>query len=93
MKELAWELAETSRTLRRHFDRRASALGVTTADGLRKARGYVIVGAFAIAAVVTPPDAISQIMLAIPMCGLYEIGILAARLVVRREQPTDAPVA
>ncbi len=67
------------------------ALGVTNADGLRRARGYVIVGAFAVAAVVTPPDAISQIMLAIPMCVLYELGIVAARLVVRREQPNDAP--
>lgn len=47
---------------------------------LREARGYVIVGVFILAAVITPPDVVSQLMLAIPMCVLYEIGILAAQL-------------
>jgi len=51
---------------------------------LRASRSYVIVAAFIIAAVLTPPDIVSQLMLAIPMCILYEIGIVAARLVVRR---------
>ena len=44
----------------------------------------MIVAAFIIAAVLTPPDIVSQLMLAIPMCILYEIGIVDARLVVRR---------
>ena len=39
----------------------------------------MIVGAFIVAAVITPPDVVSQLMLAVPMCLLYEIGIIAAR--------------
>jgi len=53
-------------------------MGVVTLDQLRKWRGYFIVGSFIVAAVVTPPDVISQLALAIPMCILYEIGIIAA---------------
>ncbi|ROT46403.1 twin-arginine translocase subunit TatC [Pusillimonas sp. NJUB218] len=52
--------------------------GITTAEKLRSARGYVIVGAFVIAAVVTPPDVISQFMLAVPLCLLFEVGLLVA---------------
>ena len=54
-------------------------LGWVTPAQLREARGYVIVGVFILAAVITPPDAISQLMLAIPMCLLFEIGILAGQ--------------
>lgn len=54
------------------------ALGWVTIPQLREARSYVIVGAFVIAAVMTPPDAISMLMMAIPMCLLYEIGIIVA---------------
>ena len=54
------------------------AMGWVTIPQLREARSYVIVGAFAVAAVMTPPDAISMLMMAIPMCLLYEIGIIAA---------------
>lgn len=53
--------------------------GVTTVDKLKEARPYVIVGAFVIAAIVTPPDVISQFMLAVPMITLYEIGLMIAR--------------
>lgn len=53
--------------------------GVVTIEKLRSFRGYFIVVAFIIAAVVTPPDVISQLALAIPMCILYEIGIFAAK--------------
>ncbi|HMM68534.1 MAG TPA: twin-arginine translocase subunit TatC [Dokdonella sp.] len=60
------------------------AIGVTTPDQLVRSRPYTIVGAFVIAAVLTPPDVISQLLLAIPMCLLYEVGILAARFVSRR---------
>ena len=56
-------------------------LGWVTPAQLREGRGYAVVGNFVIAAVVTPPDVVSQLMLAIPMCLLYEAGILAARLV------------
>ncbi|VXB16122.1 TatABCE protein translocation system subunit [Luteimonas sp. 9C] len=55
-------------------------LGWVTTDQLREARGYAVVGVFVLAAVITPPDVVSQLMLAIPMCLLYEAGILAARL-------------
>jgi sec-independent protein translocase protein TatC len=62
-------------------------LGWVTPKQLSEWRGYAIVGIFVIAAIVTPPDVISQLMLAIPMCLLYEIGIVTARLVARK--PTD----
>ena len=52
-------------------------------------RSYFIVAAFIVAAVVTPPDVVSQLSLAIPMCLLYELGILAARLVVRSTPPAE----
>ena len=55
--------------------------GLVTIDKLKEARPYVIVGAFVVAAVVTPPDVVSQLMLAIPLCLLYELGILAARFI------------
>lgn len=63
-------------------------LGWVTPAQLREARGYAIVGIFVLAAIITPPDVISQLMLAIPMVLLYEAGILAARLLARR--PGDA---
>ncbi|MGA9395602.1 MAG: twin-arginine translocase subunit TatC [Azonexus sp.] len=69
-------------------------LGVVSVDKLKEWRSYFVVGAFVVAAVVTPPDVVSQLSLAIPMCLLYELGILAARL-VSRQTPADAvdPVA
>ncbi|MBE0615573.1 MAG: twin-arginine translocase subunit TatC [Burkholderiales bacterium] len=57
--------------------------GVLTVAKLKDIRPYVIVGAFVIAAIVTPPDVISQLLLAIPMCLLYECGILLAQVVAR----------
>jgi sec-independent protein translocase protein TatC len=54
-------------------------IGLVSVDQLRKARGYFIVGAFIVAAIVTPPDVISQLALAVPMCILYELGILVAQ--------------
>ena len=59
-------------------------LGWVTPDQLRAGRGYAIVGIFVLAAVITPPDVVSQLLLAVPMCLLYEAGILAARLLGRR---------
>jgi sec-independent protein translocase protein TatC len=61
--------------------------GIVPLVKLRQARGYVIVGAFVIAAVVTPPDVLSQCLLAIPLCLLYEVGLLAARLVDPKPGP------
>jgi sec-independent protein translocase protein TatC len=61
-------------------------LGWVTPDQLRAGRGYAIVGIFVLAAVITPPDVVSQLLLAIPMCLLYEAGILAARLVSPRKR-------
>ncbi len=58
-------------------------LGVVTPAQLREYRGYVIVGVFIVAAVITPPDVVSQLMLAIPMCLLYEMGIIAGALLRR----------
>ncbi len=65
-------------------------LGWVSVDQLREARSYVIVGAFVIAAIVTPPDVISQLMLAIPMCLLYELGLVVSRALVRRQADVPA---
>jgi sec-independent protein translocase protein TatC len=56
-------------------------MGIVTVEKLREARPYVIVGAFVVAAVVTPPDVLSQFLLAVPMCLLYEAGLFLARFV------------
>jgi sec-independent protein translocase protein TatC len=62
--------------------------GVVSVEKLRDARPYVIVGAFVIAAVITPPDVLSQFMLAVPMCLLYEAGLFFARFIsVRSKAP------
>ena len=66
-------------------------VGVVTIEQLRRFRGYFIVGAFIVAAVVTPPDVISQLALAIPMVILYELGIIAAQLFIKHTQaPPEA---
>ena len=64
-------------------------LGWVTPAQLREGRGYAVVGVFVVAAVLTPPDVVSQLMLAIPMCLLYEAGIIAASMVSPRT-PADA---
>lgn len=56
-------------------------MGIVSVEKLREARPYVVVGAFVIAAIVTPPDVLSQFMLAVPMCLLYEAGLFLARFV------------
>jgi sec-independent protein translocase protein TatC len=73
-------------------------LGMVTPQQLKEARRYVIVGAFIVAAVLTPPDFISQFMLAIPLCLLYELGIFLSGFVKARsarpsEKPEDAPAS
>jgi sec-independent protein translocase protein TatC len=62
-------------------------------DKLKAFRGYFIVLAFVIAAVVTPPDVISQLALAIPMCILYEVGMAAAKWFVKVSKAPDAAEA
>ncbi len=60
-----------------------AAIGIVNLEQLRNGRRYAIVGAFAIAAFITPPDITSMIMLAIPMCLLYELGMLAVRWLLK----------
>lgn len=67
--------------------------GLVNVDKLAASRGYVLIGIFVIAAFITPPDAISQTIMAVPMYVLYEGGLLAARLMTRMrrdEEPDEA---
>lgn len=59
--------------------------GVITVDKLKEVRPYVIVGAFVVAAIFTPPDVVSQFMLAGPLCLLYELGIIVAAIMIGKE--------
>ncbi|APW43914.1 twin-arginine translocase subunit TatC [Rhodoferax saidenbachensis] len=61
-------------------------MGLVSIEKLKGFRSYFIVVAFVVAAVVTPPDVVSQLALAIPMCILYEIGIWAAQLFIKHTQ-------
>ncbi len=63
------------------------SMGIVSLEKLREIRPYVIVGAFVISAIVTPPDVLSQLLLAVPMTLLYELGLLIARFYVRK--PTE----
>ncbi len=65
-------------------------VGIVSSEGLRAKRRYAIVGVFAVAAVLTPPDPISQIALAVPILLLYEISIFAVRLIERGRAATEA---
>ncbi|HSI55930.1 MAG TPA: twin-arginine translocase subunit TatC [Ideonella sp.] len=65
-------------------------MGVVSIEKLKAFRGYFVVCAFIIAAVITPPDVVSQLALAIPMCLLYELGIFAARGFIKHTQAPDA---
>lgn len=63
-----------------------AATGMVSVDAMGKNRGYVLIGIFIVAAFLTPPDAISQSFMAVPMYLLYEIGILGSRLLLRQRQ-------
>ena len=65
-------------------------MGIVQLETLKEWRPYVIVGAFVIGAIFTPPDVISQLMLAIPLCLLYELGMLMARFVTRNTPEESA---
>jgi sec-independent protein translocase protein TatC len=60
--------------------------GLVSVEQLREWRGYVVVAIFVVAAIVTPPDVVSQIALALPMCLLYEIGIVLGQVIQRRRK-------
>ena len=64
--------------------------GMISVEKLKEIRSFVIVGAFIVAAIVTPPDVVSQLLLAIPLCLLYEVGIFVARF-VEKPRPAEEP--
>jgi sec-independent protein translocase protein TatC len=67
--------------------------GITTTDALKKKRPYVIVGCFVIGALLSPPDVLSQTLMALPMWLLFEAGILASHLIQpRRARGADEEV-
>jgi sec-independent protein translocase protein TatC len=68
-------------------------MGVVSVQKLKDFRGYFVVLAFVIAAIVTPPDVVSQLALAIPMCLLYELGIWAAQIFIKHTQAPEEPLA
>ena len=62
--------------------------GVVSVDSLADKRRYIIVGCFGIAAVVTPPDGLSMVLLAVPMWLLFELGLVMARVLVKEKKRT-----
>jgi sec-independent protein translocase protein TatC len=64
--------------------------GIVSVDKLASARGYVLIGMFIVAAVLTPPDAISQTIMAVPMYLLYEGGLIMARILGRMKRADAA---
>jgi sec-independent protein translocase protein TatC len=67
-----------------------AATGMVKMESLTKQRGYVLLGIFIVAAILTPPDAVSQCFMAVPMYALYEIGIVLARYLVRQRAADKA---
>jgi len=63
--------------------------GVTTAEALASARSYVIVGAFVVGMLLTPPDVISQVLLAVPVWLLFELGLVMSRFVKTKTVVSD----
>jgi sec-independent protein translocase protein TatC len=68
-------------------------IGLVSSEGLGKGRKYAVVGILAFAAVFTPPDAISQLLLAIPVYMLYEISIFCVRMIERKAEKAEATAA
>jgi sec-independent protein translocase protein TatC len=66
-------------------------MGLVSVAKLKEVRPYMIVGAFVVAAIVTPPDVVSQLSLALPMCLLFELGLLVAPAFVRATQAPEEP--
>ncbi len=63
--------------------------GITTVDAMRKKRPYVIVGCFVVGALLSPPDVLSQTLMALPMWLLFEAGIFASRMIKPRAEAAD----
>ncbi|MBP8912795.1 MAG: twin-arginine translocase subunit TatC [Phycisphaerae bacterium] len=63
--------------------------GLVSIATLRRVRWYVILGMFVVAAVATPPDVVSQISLAVPLCALYELGIVLALFAEKKHRPKE----
>ena len=74
------------------MEAREALMEATSIDQLKKFRGYFVVVAFVVSAIVTPPDVVSQLSLAIPLCLLYEVGIWSAKLFIRatKKAPEEA---
>jgi sec-independent protein translocase protein TatC len=68
-------------------------VGILTSQQLKEKRRYFIVGAFVLAAVLTPPDVISQLSLAIPMLILYEASVFSVRMVEKKRMQAEAASA
>jgi sec-independent protein translocase protein TatC len=68
-------------------------LGITSVAKLRHVRPYMIVGAFVVAAIVTPPDVLSQLLLAVPLWLLFELGVLLGTFVGTKGPAADRPAA
>jgi sec-independent protein translocase protein TatC len=64
-------------------------VGIVTSDGLRSARRYAVVGVFVLAAIVTPPDVISQLSLAVPLILLYEVSVWLVRMIEKKRDKED----
>jgi sec-independent protein translocase protein TatC len=67
--------------------------GMVRVEKLAESRGYVLIGIFVVAALLTPPDAISQTIMAVPMYLLYEGGLVMARLMNRMRGDDEAAAA
>ncbi len=67
--------------------------GITTVESLREKRPYVVVGCFVVGMLLTPPDIVSQTLLAVPMWLLFEAGVLVASMIKKREQKSDQEAA
>lgn len=65
-------------------------VGIVTSEGLKSARRYAVVGVFVLAAVVTPPDVISQFSLAVPLILLYEVSVWLVRMIEKKREREDA---
>ena len=64
-------------------------MNIFSIEKLKSFRSYFVVLAFIVAAIVTPPDVVSQLALAIPMCLLYEVGIWAAQIFIKNTQAAE----
>ena len=64
-------------------------MGITSISKLKKARPYMVVGAFVLAAIVTPPDVLSQCLLALPLVILYQVGIWLCAVFGKKDEPEE----